>query len=111
MFPPDHEEPEGDVCGLCQKALSDGEAVVQLVEDRYPTYDREIVLHTYHKSCCDSRETVTHDCPHCGCLFHLTLLRQGEDHQNPAVRVGEANLSWKLFCPFCGTLFDCQMGT
>ncbi len=102
MFPPDHEEPEGDVCGLCQQPLSDGEAVVQLVEDRYPTYDKEIVLHTYHKSCCDSRETVTHDCPHCGCLFHLTLLRQGEDYQN---------LSWKLFCPFCATLFDCQMGT
>lgn len=102
MFPPDHEEHDGDVCGLCQQLLADGEAVVQVVEDRHPTYDKEIVLHTYHKSCCDNRYTVTHDCPHCGCLFHLALLRQGEDYQNP---------SWKLFCPFCQALFDCQMVT
>jgi hypothetical protein len=37
---------------------------VQVVEDGYPTYDKEVVLHTYHKSCCANRETVTHDCPH-----------------------------------------------
>ena len=96
------EESDGSVCGLCQQPFSDGETVVQVVEDSYPTYDGEIVLHTYHKSCCDNRETVTHDCPHCGCLFHLGLLSQGTEYQN---------LARQLFCPFCGTLFDCQMAT
>jgi len=52
-------EARGDVCGLCQEPLAEGETVVQVVEDRHPTYDKEIVLHTYHKACCDNRETVT----------------------------------------------------
>ncbi|MCK4374139.1 MAG: hypothetical protein KAX19_02385 [Candidatus Brocadiae bacterium] len=97
-----NEEVDTDVCRLCQQPLTDGETVVQLVEVRHPTYDREIVLHTYHKSCCDNRETVTHSCPHCGCMFHLALLSQGEEYQN---------LARQLFCPFCATLFDCDMGS
>jgi len=95
------QEVGGEVCGLCQEPLADGETVVQVVEDRHPTYDKEIVLHTYHKACCDNRETVTHDCPHCGCWFHLSLLRRGADYQN---------LAQQLLCPFCGMLFDCDMG-
>jgi hypothetical protein len=98
----EREETPPDVCGLCYEPLADGDAVVQVVEDRHPTYDKEIVLHTYHKSCCEPRETVTHDCPHCGCLFHLSLLRRGQDYQN---------LAQQLFCPFCATRFDCQMAT
>lgn len=89
----ENEVANADVCSLCQEPLADGETVVQIVEDRHSNYDKEIVLHTYHKACCDNRETVTHDCPHCGCLFHLSFLRRGEDYQNPAVRVGEANLA------------------
>ena len=88
-------------CAICSQPFSDGETVVQVVEDKHPTYDKEIVLRSYHKSCCENRETVTHDCPHCTCLFHLSLLRQGEDYQN---------LALQLFCPFCATLFDCDMG-
>ena len=94
-------ESRRDVCELCGEPFTDGEIVTQIVQDRYPTYDKEVVLQTYHKSCCESRETVTHDCLHCGCLFHLALLRKREDYQN---------LSWKLFCPFCATLLDSQMG-
>ena len=90
------------VCPICQQPFADGDAVLQVVEDRYPTYDREIVLQTYHRSCFRVGETVMHDCPHCGCMFHLALIRQGEEYQN---------LSLQLFCPFCATLFDCQMGT
>lgn len=97
-----NREVDTNVCRICQQGFSDGETVVQVVEDRHPSYDKETVLYTYHKSCCDNRETVTHDCSHCGCLFHLALLRQGEEYQN---------LAWKLFCPFCATLFDCQMAT
>jgi len=54
-----------------------------------------------HKYCSDNRETVTQDCPRCGCLFHLSLLRRKEDYQN---------LAQQLFCPFCGAPFDCRMG-
>lgn len=96
---PDEGSP--DVCSMCQEPFRDGQTVLQVVEDVHPTYNREIVLRTYHKACCDNRETVTHDCPHCGCLSHLSLLKRGEDYQN---------LSQQLFCPFCATLFDCQMG-
>ena len=96
---PDEDNP--DVCSMCHEPFRDGDCVIQVVEDVHPTYDREIVLHTYHNACSDNRETVTHDCPHCGCLFYLSLLRRGEDYQN---------LAQQLFCPFCATLFDCQMG-
>ena len=98
------ERPESseDICQICGEPFTDGETVTQVVQDRYPTYDREIVLQTYHKSCCENRETVTQDCPHCGCLFHLSLLRQGQDYQN---------LAHQLFCPFCAALFDCGMGS
>jgi hypothetical protein len=95
-------EDDGGACDLCGERLADGETVVQVVEDRHPTYDREIVLHTYHKSCCQSRQTVAHDCPHCGCMFHLAMVRQGEGYQNPAQQ---------LFCPFCATPFSCSMGS
>ena len=39
-----NQEATGDVCGLCQEPLADGETVLQIVEDRHPTYDKEIVL-------------------------------------------------------------------
>ncbi len=91
----DSHDTNGDACELCQEPLADGDTVVQVVEDRHPTYDKEIVLHTYHKTCCNNRETVTHDCPHCGCWFHLALLRKGEGPQ-----------SQRLFCPFCGMATD-----
>ena len=67
----DNEVANAEGCGLCQEAFADGDAVVQIVEDRHSNYDKESVLHTYRKSCCGNRETVTQDCPHCGCLFHL----------------------------------------
>jgi len=97
----ENSEARGDVCDLCQEPLVDGDPVLQVVEDRHPTYDKEIVLHTYHKTCCDNRETVTHDCPHCGSWFHIALLRKGENG---------AGQSGQFHCPFCGTLFDCDMG-
>ncbi len=93
------QEAGRDVCGLCQEPLADGEAVVQVVEDRHPTYDKEIVLYTYHKSCCNNRQTVTHDCHHCGCWFHIALLRKETSNQN---------LAQQLYCPFCGMPFDRQ---
>jgi hypothetical protein len=95
-------EDDSGACDLCGERLADGETVVQVVEDRHPTYDREIVLHTYHKSCCQNRETVAHDCPHCGCMFHLAMIRQGQEYQNSAQQ---------LLCPFCGTPFGCSMGS
>ncbi len=91
-----------DLCELCCEPLEDGDEVVQIVTDRYPTCDREIVLSTFHKSCHDGIEELTHRCSHCGNLTRITLIRKGEQYQN---------LSWKLFCPFCATLFDSQMGT
>ena len=97
-----HERKEAeDLCELCHEPLEDGETVLQLVQDRYPTYDREIVLNTFHKQCYDGAEELTHECAHCGCLMRLNLIRKGEAYQN---------LSHKLFCPFCATLFDSQMG-
>ena len=92
------EEP---TCDLCGRALPDDKTVVQVVEDRHPTYDSEIVLSTFHPDCWHGKESATHRCTHCGCRFHLQLLATGEDYQN---------LSKKLFCPFCGTLFNSQMG-
>ena len=92
---------DSESCPICQKPFVDGDAVVQVVEDRFPTYDKEIVLHTYHRACFRVGETVMHDCPHCGCMFHLALIRQGEEYQN---------LSLQLFCPFCATLFGCDIG-
>jgi len=92
---------DGGACDLCGDPFADGETVIQVVEDRHPTYDKEIVLHTYHARCCRNREEVREDCPHCGCMYHLSLLRKGEEYQN---------LSHQLFCPFCATLFDCDMG-
>ena len=99
---PEAHESTAALCPICREPFVDGDAVLQVVEDRYPTYDREIVLHTYHRSRWGNSETVMHDCSHCGCLFHLALTRQGQEYQN---------LSLQLFCPFCATLFDCQVGT
>jgi len=96
MCTSDQERSETAVCGLCRQAFSDGETVVQVVEDRHPNYDKEIVLHTYHKSCCANRETVTHDCPHCGSWYHLALLKKGRSGRD---------LAQHLFCPLCGTPF------
>ncbi len=90
-----------DLCELCYEPLEDGETVLQLVQDRHPTYDREIVLSTFHKECFDGAEELTHECPHCECYMRLTLIRKGKDYQN---------LSHKLLCPFCAALFDSQMG-
>ncbi len=93
------KKPDGSVCGLCQQPFSDGETVVQVVEDRYPNYDRRIVVHTYHRSCTSNRETVTHNCTRCGCWFHIALLRQGGEH---------AGVPGQLLCPFCGMPFEYQ---
>ena len=92
---------DGGACDLCGEPFADGETVIQVVADKHPTYDKEIVLNTYHARCCSNREEVRHDCPHCGCMYHLALLRKGEEYQN---------LAHQLFCPFCATLFDCDMG-
>ena len=86
-----------DACELCQEPLAEGETVVQIVEDRHSTYDREVVLHTYHRRCCRRREIIAHECTACDAFFHLALLRQGESGRNPAQ---------KLFCPFCGMPFE-----
>ncbi len=96
MCTSDQQKPRTDVCSLCQQPLADGDDVVQIVQDRYPTYDREFVLHTYHKSCCDNPETVTHECPHCGSWSHIALLRKGRSGRD---------LAQQLFCPLCGTPF------
>jgi hypothetical protein len=90
------------ICPICGKPFVGGDAVVRVVEDRYPAYDREIVLHTYHRACFHAGETVMHDCPACGCMFHLALIRQGEGYRNSA---------HQLHCPFCGTAFECSMGS
>jgi len=87
---------------MCMQPLEEGEIVVQVVEDVHTAYDREVVLHTYHRSCWQNPDVVTHDCPHCGFRFYLALLRQGDDYQN---------LSRRFFCPFCATSFDCGMAT
>ncbi len=70
-------------CPICRKPFQDGDVVVQVVEDRFPDYDREVVLHTYHRVCFHAGETVMHDCPRCGCMFHLALIRQGEELPQP----------------------------
>ena len=90
-----------ELCPICRKPFEDGDQVVQVVEDRFPTYDREVVLHAYHRACFDASERVMHDCPRCGCLYHLALIRQGEDYRN---------VTNQLNCPFCGTPFKCRMG-
>jgi hypothetical protein len=77
LQPPEHNDVAADVCRLCLRPLADGEAVVQVVEDRFPAYDREIVLHTYHRACFHAAETLTHDCARCGCMFHLALIPSG----------------------------------
>ncbi len=90
-----------DTCPACGKGFSDGETVIQVVQDRHPCYDKEIVLSTYHEQCWNGIESLSERCNHCKCRFRLVLLKKGKEYQN---------LSWKLFCPFCGTLFDSQMG-
>lgn len=97
----DQEEANGDGCEICEEPFSEGETVVQEVQDRYPFCDKEIVLSTYHEQCWNGIESLTEHCNHCKCWFRLVLLQKGKEYQN---------LSWKLFCPFCGTLFDSQMG-
>lgn len=95
-------ETENDewTCELCGQPLQDGETVIQIVRDRHPTYDREIVLQTFDKKCWKAR-TCEQTCGHCGCSFRITLLQRGDDYQN---------LSRRLLCPFCGTRFDSQVG-
>lgn len=95
------QESTGVSCAICHAPFSDRETVVQIVQDKYPTYDKEIVLFTCHEKCWNGIESLTERCNHCECRFRLVLLRKGEDYQN---------LSCKLFCPFCGTLFDSQIG-
>ena len=93
-------ETEHQVCELCGQPLEDGETVIQVVRDRHPTYDREIVLATFHEKCWETN-TCEQTCDHCGCSFCITLFERGEDYQN---------LAHKLLCPFCGTLFDTELG-
>ncbi len=95
-----NEEGGAGICGICQEPFADGETVVQVVEDRHPTYDKEVVLHTYHKACCDMKEMVSVTCGRCGSWFHLALLRRGR---------GLPQQSRKLFCPLCGVVTDCEM--
>ena len=89
-------------CDLCGEPFQDGETVIQVVEDRHPTYEEEIVLHTYHEPCCRDRSQVSHTCEGCGCMFYVVLLRKGEQFQN---------LSRQLFCPFCVRLFHCDLAS
>jgi len=56
---------------MCMQPLEGGEIVVQVVEDMHPAYHREVVLHTYHRSCWQNRETVAHDSPIAGAGFTL----------------------------------------
>lgn len=95
------EHAAGDVCAACGKALQPGSEVLQVVRGRHPTYDREVVLSTYHVECWEGRESQFVTCTHCGCTFRLVLVGKGDDYQN---------LARKLFCPFCGTMFQSQMG-
>ena len=95
---PDENHDTG--CGLCGARL--GEArVVQVVEDRHPTYDRELVLETCHRECWNGREEQVHTCTACGCRFRLALIERGAGHQN---------LSGRLICPFCSEPFASSMG-
>lgn len=91
---------EHPCCELCGQPLEDGEAVVQIVRDRHPTYDREIVLETFHESC-HKKKSVERACGLCGCTSRITLFERGEHYQN---------LAHQLLCPFCGTLFDTEPG-
>ena len=89
-------------CAICSQPFSDGETVIQVVQDRHPAYDREIILATCHERCWRGRESLSRRCSHCQCAYRLVLLRAGPDYQN---------LAGNLFCPFCGTLFDSEMGS
>lgn len=88
-------------CESCGGRFGDGDTVIQIVQDRHPTYDLDIVLSTFHEKCWKRREQQVVECPHCQCAFRLTLLKKGDDFQN---------LSGELLCPFCGTLFESRMG-
>ncbi len=96
----ENPEASGHVCGICQQPFADGQTVVQVVEDRYPNYDEEVVLHTYHKACWGVKKTASVTCGRCGSWFHLALLRRGR---------GLPQQSRKLFCPLCGVVTDCEM--
>lgn len=95
------QEDAKDVCDACGTALEPDSKVLQVVQDRFPTYDREVVLATYHPRCWNGRGRQTVECDHCGNRFRLTLLEGCEQYQN---------LSRELFCPFCGTMFSSEMG-
>ena len=95
------QDATGDGCAICSQPFSDSETVIQVVEDKHPTYDREVILATCHERCWKGRESLSRRCRHCGCAYRLVLLRAGPDYQN---------LAGNLFCPFCATLFDWQMG-
>ena len=57
---PEDDDSRSTRCLICQKLFVDGDVVLQVVEDRYPTFDRsDIVLHTYHRSCFKAGETVS----------------------------------------------------
>jgi hypothetical protein len=40
-----------EACAVCGRPFIDGETVIQVVEDRHPTYDREVVLQACHGPC------------------------------------------------------------
>lgn len=92
---------EATVCESCGGGITEDAPVIQVVRDRHPTYDSEIVLSTHHTECWEGRESQLVQCRRCRCTFRLVLLKKGEDYQN---------LSKSLLCPFCGTPFDSRMG-
>jgi hypothetical protein len=52
-----NEVANADICHICQRPFSEGETVVQAMEDRHPTCHKEIVRRAYHRSCAENCET------------------------------------------------------
>lgn len=38
-------------CDICGREFNSGERVLQIVEDKFPTFDKEVVLVTAHHNC------------------------------------------------------------
>jgi len=96
------KEKKQKICASCVLSRSKTERLLcSWCRTGIPPMTREIVLNTFHRHCYEEAEELTHECSHCGCFMRITLIRKGEEYQN---------LSHKLFCPFCATLFDSQMG-